>query len=192
MEDEALQFEVFQVTGVTTLELIVDMHCQACAEQLSKKILKMRGIQSVVAEHSTGKVTVTGTMDANELVDYVYTRTKKQARIVPQPESDPQSEPEKQEEKKEGEEKPSEEPKPEESPEKKEEEKPLAEEESKKEGNKEATAENREEDNNNGSNNEDESMKKMIYYYQPLYVFERMPPASQLFSDENPNACCIS
>ncbi|KAK8488734.1 hypothetical protein V6N13_130556 [Hibiscus sabdariffa] len=162
-----------QVPGLTTLELIVDMHCQACAEQLRKKILKMRGIQSAVTEHSTGKVTVTGTIDANKLIDYVYRRTKKQARIVPQPE------PEKQDEKKEGEEKPSEEPKPEEKPEKKEEE-PLAEE-------KEATAENREEEKN-----EDEYMKKMIYYYQPLYVMERIPPAPQLFSDENPNACCIS
>ncbi|KAG4117691.1 hypothetical protein ERO13_D12G246300v2 [Gossypium hirsutum] len=185
-----------QVSGLTTVELNVDMHCQACAEQLRKKILKMRGIQSAVTEHSTGKVTVTGTMDANKLVDYVYRRTKKKARIVPQPEPEPQLEPEKQEEKKEGEEKPSEEAKPEENPDKKEEEKPAAEEEAKEEGNNEATGETKEgedkKEDNNGSNNEDESMKKMIYYYQPLYVIERMPPAPQLFSDENPNACCIS
>ncbi|KAL4382870.1 hypothetical protein GQ457_15G011670 [Hibiscus cannabinus] len=168
IEPQAIS-EAQPIPGLTTLELIVDMHCQACAEQLSKKILKIRGIQSAVTEHSTGKVTVTGTIDANKLIDYVYRRTKKQARIVPQPE------PEKQEEKKEGEEKPSEEPKPEEKPEKKEE--PLAEEE-------EATTEE--------EKNEDECMKKMIYYYQHLYVVERMPPAPQLFSDENPNACCIS
>ncbi|KAE8708226.1 IAA-amino acid hydrolase ILR1-like 5-like [Hibiscus syriacus] len=110
-----------QVTGLTTLELNIDIHCQACAEQLRKKILKMRGIQSVVAEHSTGKVTVTSTMDENKLIDYVYKRTKKRARIVPRPEPDPTPEPDKQEVKKEGEEKPSEEPKPEENPEKEEE-----------------------------------------------------------------------
>ncbi|OMO97752.1 hypothetical protein COLO4_14384 [Corchorus olitorius] len=35
-----------QVSGLTTVELNVDMHCQACAEQLKRKILKMRGICS--------------------------------------------------------------------------------------------------------------------------------------------------
>lgn len=29
--------------GLTTVELNVNMHCQACADQLKKKILKMRG-----------------------------------------------------------------------------------------------------------------------------------------------------
>ncbi|KAK7856333.1 heavy metal-associated isoprenylated plant protein 9 [Quercus suber] len=37
----------------------------------------------------------------------------------------------------------------------------------------------------------EEGMKRMMYYYQPVYVIERIPPP-QLFSDENPNACCIS
>lgn len=32
-----------QVSGLTTVELNVNMHCQACADQLKKKILKMRG-----------------------------------------------------------------------------------------------------------------------------------------------------
>ncbi|GMI75601.1 HEAVY METAL ASSOCIATED PROTEIN 47 [Hibiscus trionum] len=175
-----------QVSGIATVELNVDMHCQACAEQLKRKILKMRGVQSAVTEHSTGKVTVTGTMDANKLVDYVYRRTKKQARIVPQPE------PEKQEEKKEGEEKAAEE-----HAEKKEGNPP--EETDKKEGGENKEEEKKEgcaeaEVNNGSSNviNEEESMKRMVYYYQPLYVIERMPPAPQLFSDENPNACCIS
>ncbi|KAE8705262.1 IAA-amino acid hydrolase ILR1-like 5-like isoform X1 [Hibiscus syriacus] len=33
-----------QVSGLETVEVNVDMHCQACAEQLKRKILKMRGI----------------------------------------------------------------------------------------------------------------------------------------------------
>ncbi|XP_022141144.1 heavy metal-associated isoprenylated plant protein 9, partial [Momordica charantia] len=51
-------------------------------------------------------------------------------------------------------------------------------------------------DNNKmmGSGMEDhENMKRMMYryyQYQPLYIIERIPPP-QLFSDENPNACCI-
>ncbi|KAF8379887.1 hypothetical protein HHK36_027352 [Tetracentron sinense] len=32
-----------QVSGVTTVELNINMHCEACAQQLKKKILKMRG-----------------------------------------------------------------------------------------------------------------------------------------------------
>ncbi|KAK8502401.1 hypothetical protein V6N12_019994 [Hibiscus sabdariffa] len=187
------------------LVLFVDLHCVGCAKKVERTIMKIRGVEGVVIDITQNQVTVKGVIEPQaicakimkktkrrakllsplpaaegqpmpELVTsqaYKVRRTKKQARIVPQPE------PEKQDEKKEGEEKPSEEPKPEEKPEKKEEE-PLAEE-------KEATAENREEEKN-----EDEYMKKMIYYYQPLYVMERIPPAPQLFSDENPNACCIS
>ncbi|GAU48710.1 hypothetical protein TSUD_303230 [Trifolium subterraneum] len=150
-----------QVSEAVTVELNVTMHCEACAEQLKGKILKMRGVQTVVTELSTGKVIVTGTMDANNLVDYVYRRTKKQAKIVPQPEPEPEPE------------------------------KPEATEEAKPE-------EKKEEDNKDENEFDDEEamMKRMMYYnyYQPLYVveLERMPPPPQLFSDENPNACCIS
>ncbi|XP_054789156.1 heavy metal-associated isoprenylated plant protein 9-like [Prosopis cineraria] len=198
-----------QVSGPVTVELNVNMHCEACAEQLKKKILKMRGVQTAATESSTGKVTVTGTMDANKLVEYVYRRTKKQAKIVPQPEP----EPEKKEEPKEAE-KPAEEAKPEEkkeeSTEKKEEEKPAEEPNKEEEGNKEGGEdksenkeekggeESKEEANNEGGDHsgvvviDDEGIKRMMYYYQqPLCVIERIPPP-QLFSDENPNACCIS
>lgn len=185
-----------QVSGLTTVELNVNMHCEACAAQLKRKILKMRGVQTAETELSTSKVTVTGTMDADRLVDYVYRRTKKQARIVPQPE------PEKQEENKEGE-KPAEEAKPEEkkeeNAEKAEEGKPPEEAKKGEEGNggenneskEEKGGENKEEGKVGEIPMDDETMKRMMYYYQPLYVIERMPPP-QLFSDENPNACCIS
>ncbi|CAL5189573.1 unnamed protein product [Lathyrus oleraceus] len=194
-----------QVSGPETVELNVNMHCEACAEQLKRKILQMRGVQTAVTEFSTGKVTVTGTMDANKLVEYVYRRTKKQAKIVPQPEPEPEK---KEEETKKEAAKPaasSEEAKPEEN--KKEEEKPAEEakieeggENSKNEKNKEEKGgeESKEEakkEENNGAtiNIDEEGMKRMMYYYQypPLYVIEGIPPP-QLFSDENPNACCIS
>ncbi|KAL1218200.1 Heavy metal-associated isoprenylated plant protein 9 [Cardamine amara subsp. amara] len=166
--------------GLTTVELNVNMHCQACADQLKKKILKMRGVQTTVTEHTTGKVIVTGTMDAEKLVDYVYRRTKKQARIVPQPDPEPEKpavEEEKKEESGEGEEKP-----------------PETGEKKKKEGEgEEGDGEEAEEkrDDEMVAAAEEEGMKRMMYYYQPLYVIERVPPP-QLFSDENPNACCIS
>lgn len=198
-----------QVSGLTTVELNVNMHCEACAEQLKKKILKMKGVRTAETELSTGKVTVTGTMDANKLVDYVYRRTKKQAKVVPQPEPEkPPEETKPAEGQKE--EKPAEEAKAEE---KKEEapaenkdggEKPP-EEQKKEGGDAEAKpaegggggeGENKEEakSSEGGGENimsEEQSMQKMIYYYQPLYVMERIPPP-QLFSDENPNACCIT
>ncbi|CAL0307767.1 unnamed protein product [Lupinus luteus] len=193
---------ISQVSGPITVELNVNMHCVACAQQLKRKILQMRGVQTVVTEFSTGKVIVSGTMDANKLVEYVYRRTKKQAKIVPQPE------PEKKEETKEAEEKPAaEEAKPEET---KEEEKPP-EEPKKEEGGEGGGSENKKEEGGEGEkkeekggkegteeetkkeeNGDENGMKRMMYYYpyQPLYVVERIPPP-QLFSDENPNACCI-
>ncbi|KAJ6340757.1 hypothetical protein OIU77_008499 [Salix suchowensis] len=187
------QVVVSQVSGLSTVELDINMHCDACAEQLKKIILKMRGVQTAVTDLSTGKVTVTGTMEANKLVDYVYRRTKKIAKIVPQPEPEPAK----------VEKKPAEEAKPakEKKEEEKAEEKPA--EEAKKEG--EGTGENPEKnekkedegqkevvENNDIVNTDEENMKRMMHYYgQPLYVIERIPPP-QLFSDENPNACCIS
>lgn len=172
-----------QVSGLTTVELNVNMHCQACADQLKKKILEMRGVQTTVTEYTTGKVIVTGTMDEKKLVDYVYRRTKKQARIVPQPDPEPDEKPAAEEEKKEesgeGPEKPAE------AEEEKEEEKEKEKKEEEDVGGEdmEVTEEM--------ATAEEEVMKRMMYYYQPLYVIERVPPP-QLFSDENPNACCIS
>ncbi|KAF9671024.1 hypothetical protein SADUNF_Sadunf12G0003700 [Salix dunnii] len=180
-----------QVSGLTTVELDINMHCEACAEQLKKKILKMRGVQTAVTDLSSSKVTVTGTMEAKKLVEYIYRRTKKQARIVPQPEPEPETAKE--------EEKPAEEAKPAAATkeEKKEEEKPAEEggagggdnpeknEKKKEEGKKEGV------ENVDIINTDEENMKRMMHYYQPLYVIERIPPP-QLFSDENPNACCIS
>ncbi len=187
-----------QVSGLTTVELNVNMHCEACAQQLKRKILKMKGVRTVETELSSSKVTVTGTMDADKLVEYVYRRTKKTAKIVPQPEpaepEKPKEEPKPEESK---EEKPAEESKPEE---KKEEggDKPV--EEDKKEGgdkpSEEKSGETKEEEKKGGEDEvinicDEQSMQKMVYYYQPLYMIERIPPP-QLFSDENPNACSIS
>ncbi|XP_027339348.1 heavy metal-associated isoprenylated plant protein 9-like isoform X2 [Abrus precatorius] len=197
-----------QVSGPVTVELNVNMHCEACAEQLKGKILKMRGVQTAVAEFSTGKVIVTGTMDANKLVDYVYRRTKKRAKIVPQPEPEPEKEKEykeaekpttteaaKPEGKKEEETESKEEEKPAEEPKKEEEGgeggKDMNENKEEKGGEEEAKKEVGGDENEVVFNVDEEDTKRVMYYYQPLYVIERIPPP-QLFSEENPNACCIS
>ncbi|TMX00596.1 hypothetical protein EJD97_000511 [Solanum chilense] len=142
-----------QVNRLTTVELIVNMHCEACAKQLKRKILKMRGVRTAETDLTSGKVIVTGSIDANKLIDYVYRRTKKQAKIVLQ------HEPRKH----------------------KEEQNPDEEAKKLEEG---------DEERNKASGGE-ETINKMMYYCQPLYVIERIPPP-QLFSDENPNACCIT
>ncbi|KAL7003753.1 hypothetical protein U1Q18_004899 [Sarracenia purpurea var. burkii] len=184
------QLDNSQASELTTVELNVNMHCEACAEQLKRKILKMKGVRSATTELSSGKVTVTGTMDANGLVDYVYRHAKKQAKIIPQPE--PEKPPEAEEP-----------PKPEE---KKEEEKP-ADQESKPEEKKEEGDQGTDKKDTGGESKDQEepkkegeeqnvvideqAMQRMMYCYQPPYVIERIPPP-QLFSDENPNSCCIT
>lgn len=131
-------------------------------------------------------MTVTGTMDADRLVDYVYRRTKKQAKVVPQPEPEkpPEEDPKPKENK---EEKPAdaEEAKPAEE-EKGEKKDPPPEEGGAADEQDGATAEE------DARSMEEPGMYKMMYHhYQPIYVVERIPPAPQLFSDENPNACFI-
>ncbi|KAK1304557.1 hypothetical protein QJS10_CPB11g00526 [Acorus calamus] len=183
-----------QMSGMQKVELEVNMHCEACAQQLQKKILKMRGVQTVETDLNSGKVMVTGTMDAEKLKDYIYRRTRKVAKIVPPP---PKEEPKKEEEAKPTEEKPAEEKKEEKAEEKKEEEKPETPPQDGDKGGdggggEETAPEKGEEPKKEGEEVvvTDDMVKKMMYW-RPIYVIEQLPPP-QLFSDENPNACCIS
>lgn len=203
-----------QVSGINTVELHVNMHCEACAQQLKKKILKMRGVQTVETELKESKVTVTGTMDGEKLEAFIYRRTGKLAKIIPPPPPPPPPE-QKEEEKKEGEKKEEEK-----APEEK------KEEEKKEEEKKEENTEKKEEENGEGGGKEAEKgeeveeepkkegdpmihgnmlpfvfhgdhhdMVKRMVYWTPMYVIEQpppLPPPPQIFSDENPNACCIS
>ncbi|CAH9140821.1 unnamed protein product [Cuscuta epithymum] len=165
-----------QVNGLKKVELTVNMHCKACAQQLKRKILKMKGVRKVETEVDSGKVTVMGTMDAEMLVENVYRGTKKQAKIVPQIEPN-------QKENKEEKEKPAD--------------KPTKPDDEKTEGGSPPPQEEEEEISKNQpvtiaeEENASEG-KKMMNYYQPLYNIERILPAPHIFSDENPHACCIS
>ncbi|CAL9087311.1 unnamed protein product [Musa textilis] len=209
-----------QVSGMATVELLVNMHCEACAEQLKRRILKMRGVQTADTDLSTGKVTVTGTMDGEKLVEYIRRRTGKLASIIPQP---PKEEKKEEAEKKPEEEKPAEEKKEETNEDKKEEDKKASQPEDGAGGNKEGDGKEEKgggeeqkkgeggaSDTANvvGQEEEEDMMKKMIswngniigedemarrmLHYMPVYVIQRPSPPPQLFSDENPNACCIS
>ena len=159
------------------------------------------GVQTAVAEFSTRKVTVTGTMDANKLVDYVYKRTKKQAKIVPKPENKEGEKPADEEEAKpkenegekaaaEEEAKPeggntaAEEAKPEENEgekaaaeeeakpeENKKEEEKPTEEPKKEEGGEESKEETKKEESGAVVNIDEEGMKRMMYYRENLPLY---------------------
>ncbi|KAF3335616.1 neurofilament medium polypeptide-like isoform X2 [Carex littledalei] len=232
-----------QVNEATTIELKVNMHCEACAQQLQKKIQRMRGVQTVETNLGAAKVTVTGTVTGEKLVEYIHRRTGKLASVIPPPP------PPKEEEKKEepAEEKPPEEKKEESEGDKKDKEKPPEEGKEKAEGDAkdgDGKEENRGGDdkkegqivvatnnaiwhpgfmnhgymnggymnngfmNNGGYMHEDEMARRMMMMnlmpmpavampmpmpmHMPVYMIEQPPPPPQIFSDENPNACCIT
>ncbi|CAI0446501.1 unnamed protein product [Linum tenue] len=78
---------------VITVVLQVYMHCEACAMEIKKRILRMKGVESAEADLKSSQVTVKGVLEAEKLVEYVHKRTGKHALIVKQ-------EPEKKEESK--------------------------------------------------------------------------------------------
>eukprot|EP00262_Sarcandra_glabra_P007955 TRINITY_DN21107_c1_g1_i2.p2 TRINITY_DN21107_c1_g1~~TRINITY_DN21107_c1_g1_i2.p2 ORF type:complete len:304 (+),score=105.68 TRINITY_DN21107_c1_g1_i2:222-1133(+) len=155
---------------VIVVVLKVHMHCEACAQEIRRRIQKMKGVQSVDPDLKSSQVTVKGVFDPPKLVEYIYKRTSKQAVIIKQ-------EPEKKEE-----EKPKEEKKSENAEKGGDAEKP------KKEG-EEAKGE---------EVPKAEVTKNEFFYYYPKYATEYIYqpaeyvyPHPQLFSDENPNACSV-
>ncbi|XP_020244527.1 heavy metal-associated isoprenylated plant protein 7-like isoform X2 [Asparagus officinalis] len=86
-----------------TVVLKIRMHCEACAQVLQKRIKKMEGVESVVTDLWNEQVIVKGFIDPENLVDFIYRRTRRRASIVIDEKEE--EEPEKnEEEKKEGDE----------------------------------------------------------------------------------------
>ncbi|MCD7472268.1 hypothetical protein HAX54_013298 [Datura stramonium] len=196
---------------VITVVLKVHMHCEACAQEIKRRIQRMKGVENAEPDLKNSQVTVKGVFEATKLVEYVSKRTGKRAVIV-------KVEPEKKAE---------EEIKPKED--QKEEKKGDGEKEAKKveEGNKEekkkeeaaaaaaaaapareeaaaATQAAKEETVQNDVDPKVEVKKNEFYYYHhpqnhQLYNPQRFahemyayhPPPPQIFSDENPNACSV-
>lgn len=170
--------------AVISVVLKVHMHCEACAQEIRKRILRMKGVESAVPDLKSSQVEVKGTFPAAELVDYVHKRTGKHAVIIKQ---DPEPKKEKdnngKDEKKDGE----------------------------SDG---GGGEKKEEKKADGGGDKQETTpkpedaavlelrKNEYYYYQPAnyqlypprYAAEAAyayPPAPEMFSDENPNACSV-
>ncbi|XP_059661665.1 heavy metal-associated isoprenylated plant protein 7-like [Cornus florida] len=172
---------------VITVFLKVHMHCEACAQEIKKRILRMKGVENAEPDLKGSQVTVKGVFDPPKLVEYVHKRTGKHAVIVKQ-------EPEKKEEEKATEGK--EEKKGEDGD--KDGKKGGGGAEEKKEGGGDAAAKP------DSAAEEDEKLvdvkKNDFHYYYPqqyqVYparyaaeMYNQYPP--QIFSDENPNACSV-
>ncbi|XP_028066412.1 heavy metal-associated isoprenylated plant protein 7-like isoform X2 [Camellia sinensis] len=69
---------------VITVVLKIYMHCEACSQEIKRRILRMDGVESVEPDLKSSQVTVKGVLDPPKLVEYVYKRTGKQALIVKQ------------------------------------------------------------------------------------------------------------
>ncbi|ERN09826.1 heavy metal-associated isoprenylated plant protein 7 [Amborella trichopoda] len=69
---------------VILVVLKVHMHCEACAQEIRKRIMKMKGIELADPDLKSQQVIVKGVFDPPKLVEYVYKRTGKHAVIVKQ------------------------------------------------------------------------------------------------------------
>ncbi|PSR95956.1 Heavy metal-associated isoprenylated plant protein, partial [Actinidia chinensis var. chinensis] len=166
---------------IITVILKAHMHCEACAQEIRKRILKMKGVENVEADLKNSQVAVKGIFDPQNLVDYVRKRTGKQAVIVKQ-------EPEKKEEEKGKEEK-----KGDEGGDKAAKGGDEAAKE-KKSGEREAAADGE----GDGGKLADMKKNEFYYNYPQNYQIYPYPPGfelqsyePQIFSDENPNACSV-
>ncbi|XP_054807146.1 heavy metal-associated isoprenylated plant protein 7 [Prosopis cineraria] len=176
---------------IITVILKVHMHCEACAEEIKRRIQKMKGVESAEPDLKKSEVSVKGVFDPAKLVEFVSKRMGKQAVIVKQEAAEKK---EKAEESKEEEEKKAEEGGRGEK-EKKEgkgkgEEK-KEEEERKGAGEGEAAAEKAEEEAVTEETKVVEMKKSEYQYYPPRYIMEMYAYPPQIFSDENPNACSV-
>ncbi|XP_047068074.1 heavy metal-associated isoprenylated plant protein 7-like [Lolium rigidum] len=67
---------------VISVVLKVHMHCEACAQAIKKRILKMKGVQSAEPDLKASEVTVKGVFEEAKLAEYVHKRTGRHAAII--------------------------------------------------------------------------------------------------------------
>ncbi|XP_047341145.1 heavy metal-associated isoprenylated plant protein 7-like [Impatiens glandulifera] len=71
---------------VITVILKVHMHCEVCAQEIKRRIFKMKGVMKIDADLKSSQVTFNGTFDPPKLLEYIYKRTGKHVVIVKQEE----------------------------------------------------------------------------------------------------------
>lgn len=67
----------------TTMVLKISLHCDGCIQKIKRIILKIDGVESVIADGNKNLVTVKGTMNMNELIPYLKEKLKRNIDIVP-------------------------------------------------------------------------------------------------------------
>ncbi|XP_049343653.1 heavy metal-associated isoprenylated plant protein 7 [Solanum verrucosum] len=183
---------------VITVVLRVHMHCEACAQEIKRRIQKMKGVENAEPDLKNSQVTVKGVFEATKLVEYVSKRTGKRAVIVKvEPEQKAKEAAKPKEDQKE---------------EKKTEAKKVEEGDNKEEKKEEAAAPAKEEAvvaakeeavQNDVDPIVDVKKNEFYYYHHPqnhqlynnpqrlAHEMFAYPPPPQIFSDENPNACSV-
>lgn len=93
--------------GSVTVVLKLDLHCDGCANKVTKSIRHFKGVESVNADIDGNKLTVTGKVDPTSVKERVEHKTKKKVEIIsPQPKKDEKKGGDKPSEKKSDEKKP--------------------------------------------------------------------------------------
>ncbi|KAM3280630.1 hypothetical protein ACQJBY_047440 [Aegilops geniculata] len=80
------------VSEARTVELLVNMHCEACAQQLQTKMMRMKGVVSAATDLAAGRLTLSTTVDDEKIVEYIHRRTGKIASVVLPPPPEPPKE----------------------------------------------------------------------------------------------------
>ncbi|KAL5724395.1 hypothetical protein ACHQM5_007665 [Ranunculus cassubicifolius] len=151
---------------VITALLKVHMHCEACAFEIQKRIMRMKGVESAEPDLKSSQVAVKGIFDPPKLVEYVYKRTGKHATLV-------NTEPEKKDE------------------DKGKDDKKGDGEKEKTDGEKKDDKNEGEEGKSKGEEGAKVELVKNEFYYYPLKYNMEFAYPPQIFSDENPNACAV-
>ncbi|KAE8797178.1 Zinc metalloprotease zmpB [Hordeum vulgare] len=73
------------ITEARTMELLVNMHCEACTQQLQTKMMRMKGVVNAETDLAVGRLTLSATVDDDKIVQYIHRRTGKIASVVPPP-----------------------------------------------------------------------------------------------------------
>ncbi|KAK6919861.1 Heavy metal-associated domain, HMA [Dillenia turbinata] len=84
---------------VTTIK--VHMHCESCANELRKRLLKHKAIYSVKTDMKAETLTVEGPIEPDKLVAYIKNKVHKHAEIIPPKQEKDDKKDEKKDEKKE-------------------------------------------------------------------------------------------
>ncbi|KZV46488.1 neurofilament medium polypeptide-like [Dorcoceras hygrometricum] len=181
IEDAKSEEKKKEEPPVVTVVLAVYMHCEACAQEIKKRIQRMKGVDSAESDLKSSQVTVRGVFEPEKLVDYVWKRTGKQAVISKVEPEDKVNQ----------------------------EDKVKKVEEAEKETNKVENGKEKEEPNGTTAGkfpprveSEDEEAKmdfRRNEFFQNYQVYPQRfiqdsyaaYPSPQIFSDENPNACFV-